>query len=382
MDEIFIKQSRGLLALRSRQDDNTRKSLVVSSGGMFVWSGDDAGNVCIWDSQTGTCIKRLHTPSRRRVCSLAVFGEGTRTEQVWVGCQGGSISTYDTRTLELWGLLPGHTQDVLAIVKVADTMWTAAGSLVYVWENCASPDPHVAKELNCVGRDILSLLASSTGAFVFCGSIAGFVVLDAVSGETLHVGRVDEGITDVVEVLPPRGKARGGEPRGCEIWCVHGNSVLGCWDAATFSSGQCKHVDNCRVSGLVSLASGEVWSGASDGTITVWNVKNKRVVRSLGEGGEPVSSMVAVVNDLLGVLTVWVAHYDGSVAIWVASDLSTESIESAQHMRNQWKARHENLAQIRSLREGRGFGDDVGGTTDGSGGRVAGGMEGRSCVVT
>ena len=34
----------------------------------------------------------------------------------------------------------------------------------------------------------------------------------------------------------------------------------------------------------------------------------------------------------LGVLTVWVAHYDGSVAIWVASDLSSESIESAQHV--------------------------------------------------
>jgi len=27
---------------------------------------------------------------------------------------------------------------------------------------------------------------------VFCGSIAGFVVLDAKSGETLTIGRVDE----------------------------------------------------------------------------------------------------------------------------------------------------------------------------------------------
>ena len=291
---------------------------------------------------------------------MAVFGEGTSAEQVWVGCQGGSISTYDTRSLELWGLLPGHTQDVLAMVRVGDMMWTAAGYIVWVWDKCHTSDPHVVKELNCVGKDILSLLTSSTGQFVFCGSIAGFVVLDAITGETINIGRVDEGITDVVEVQRAQRtlKTRGSNG-SAEIWCIHGNSVLGCWDAATFSSGQCKHVGDGRVSGLVALPNGEVWSGSSDGKISVWNVKNKRIIRSLGEAGEPVSAMVAVANELLGVLTVWVAHYDGSVAIWVASDLSSESIERTQHMRHEWKARHENLAQIRSLTEGRGFGDEA-----------------------
>ena len=109
---------------------------------------------------------------------------------------------------------------------------------------------------------------------------------DAKSGENMTVGHVDEGITDVVEVKRERGQ---GMQRGTvladassEIWCIHGNSKLACWDAATFSSGQCKHVGVGRVSGLVSLANGQVWSGSSDGRISVWNAKNKRVIRALG----------------------------------------------------------------------------------------------------
>jgi WD40 repeat protein len=169
-------------------------------------------------------------------------------------------------------------------------MLTYAGHVVWVWCNCHSSDPQVCKELNCVGKDILSLLASSSGAFVFCGSIAGFVVVDAKSGENMTVGHVDEGITDVVEVKRERGQGmhRGGD-RGAvpadassEIWCIHGNSKLACWDAATFSSGQCKHVGVGRVSGLVALPNGQVWSGSSDGRISVWNAKNKRVIRALG----------------------------------------------------------------------------------------------------
>jgi hypothetical protein len=39
-------------------------------------------------------------------------------EHVWVGCQGGSICSFDTRTLELWAMLPGHTQDVMAMTRV------------------------------------------------------------------------------------------------------------------------------------------------------------------------------------------------------------------------------------------------------------------------
>jgi hypothetical protein len=46
-----------------------------------VWSGDDAGNVCVWDSQTGTCIKRylisyIHIDGVAglvTVCSMALF---------------------------------------------------------------------------------------------------------------------------------------------------------------------------------------------------------------------------------------------------------------------------------------------------------------------
>ena len=77
-----------------------------------------------------------------------------------------------------------------------------------------------------------------------------------------------------------------------------------------------------------------------------------------GDVGEAVSAMVSVANELLGVLTVWVAHYDGSVSIWVASDMSSESIEKTQHLRHEWKARQESLAQIHSLTQGRGFSKD------------------------
>jgi len=87
-------------------------------------------------------------------------------EHVWVGCQGGVICTYDTRTFELWTMLPGHTQDVLAICRVGDTMWTAAGHIVWVWINPESSDPQVVKEINCIGKDILSLLSCDNGSQV------------------------------------------------------------------------------------------------------------------------------------------------------------------------------------------------------------------------
>jgi len=42
--------------------------------------------------------------------------------------------------------------------------------------------------------------------------------------------------------------------------------------------------------------------------------------------------MVPVANLLLGVLTVWVAHFDGSVSIWVSSELSQEELRRANHV--------------------------------------------------
>jgi len=125
--------------------------------------------------------------------------------------------------------------------------------MLLVWASCETSDPHVVREINCVGKDILSLHASHSGSFVFCGSIAGFIVLDALSSETLAVGSVDEGVTDVVEVRRGEGLASsfyadsgtrsrvqgsgthhsrgdttgvGGSTRNVEVWCIHGNSVL------------------------------------------------------------------------------------------------------------------------------------------------------------
>ena len=43
--------------------------------------------------------------------------------------------------------------------------------------------------------------------------------------------------------------------------------------------------------------------------------------------------MTAIGNHLLGVLTVWVAHFDGSVSVWVASDLDTETLLLGQTVR-------------------------------------------------
>eukprot|EP00288_Rhodomonas_lens_P004563 CAMPEP_0177717314 /NCGR_PEP_ID=MMETSP0484_2-20121128/14968_1 /TAXON_ID=354590 /ORGANISM="Rhodomonas lens, Strain RHODO" /LENGTH=368 /DNA_ID=CAMNT_0019229385 /DNA_START=69 /DNA_END=1171 /DNA_ORIENTATION=- len=180
IEEVFHKQSRPLCAVRNHKDDNTRKTLLVSNNGAFVWSGDEAGVVCIWDSQTGCLLRRTRTAYQRRVCSMAATRDAGGGH-VWIGCQGGVICTFDTRTFELWGILAGHTQDVLAMARVGSQMWTAAGHLVWVWESCESSDPQVTKELNCFGKDILSLLASESGLFVLCGSIAGFVVLDALS---------------------------------------------------------------------------------------------------------------------------------------------------------------------------------------------------------
>ena len=53
--------------------------------------------------------------------------------------------------------------------------------------------------------------------------------------------------------------------------------------------------------------------------------------------GEPVSGMVPVANLLLGVLTVWVAHFDGSVRVWVAGDLPPDVVSAAQTARARWK---------------------------------------------
>jgi WD40 repeat protein len=187
-------------------------------------------------------------------------------------------------------------------------------------------------------------------------------VLDAQSCETVAVGSVDEGITDVVEVKRSAGyssaSAKEDAGPGSEVWCVHGSSVLGCWDTKTYSSGRCTHVGHMRgggmdgrVCGLVALPNGQVWMGSYDGRIVVWNSKNKRVIRKLGQVGEPVSSMVVIDNHLLGVLTVWVSYFDGSVCVWVASDLDTETLLLEQAARQAWKRREEDLSNIKALRD-------------------------------
>lgn len=115
-----------------------------------------------------------------------------------------------------------------------------------------------------------------------------------------------------------------------------------------------------HVSGLAALPNGEVWSGSSDGRVCSWNSKNKRLIRKIGQVREPVSSMCPVANLLLGVLTVWVAHYDGSVSIWVSSELSQEDLRRAHLVRYEWRLRRENLAQIHTLTDESTGGNETG----------------------
>ena len=62
-----MKQSRALLALRSRADDNTRKTLIACSRGALVWSGDDAVHTHTHtDTHTHTHIKRERERERER----------------------------------------------------------------------------------------------------------------------------------------------------------------------------------------------------------------------------------------------------------------------------------------------------------------------------
>mmetsp|Transcript_25578 Transcript_25578/g.60407 ORF Transcript_25578/g.60407 Transcript_25578/m.60407 type:complete len:114 (-) Transcript_25578:86-427(-) len=72
---------------------------------------------------------------------------------------------------------------------------------------------------------------------------------------------------------------------------------------------------------LLALPNNEVWSAANDGSVIVSNAKNKRTIRGVQPFEAPISAMVAVPNQALGVLTVWAASFEGEICIWVAEEL-------------------------------------------------------------
>ncbi len=59
------------------------------------------------------------------------------------------------------------------MVPVGDKMWSAAGFIVWVWDNCHTSDPHVSKEVQCVGGSyvIYMYIYMYMYTYIYTGSV-------------------------------------------------------------------------------------------------------------------------------------------------------------------------------------------------------------------
>mmetsp|Transcript_25577 Transcript_25577/g.60406 ORF Transcript_25577/g.60406 Transcript_25577/m.60406 type:complete len:283 (-) Transcript_25577:86-934(-) len=250
------------------------------------------------------------TRDSRRVCAIVDGGS-----EVWVGCAGGGVCRFDVQCFEQRGVLQGHTADVVAMSSHNTTVWTGSANGICVWHVNAGADPTLVKEVGAEGHEILCLMASTDGTRLYCGTHSSLIIFSTENWEYCRLKEINMeysgGCTDIVEV---------NRDPSCEVWCIHGNSEIGIWDVQT-NSGQSMHKGYGAVCKLLALPNNEVWSAANDGSVIVSNAKNKRTIRGVQPFEAPISAMVAVPNQALGVLTVWAASFEGEICIWVAEEL-------------------------------------------------------------
>jgi len=237
----------------------TMRCLEVTQGGMTLWSGDMDGTTSIRNGATGEIVH--HIPSSDRLYVDSLFATDVH---MWVGCSDGTVRIYD------------H----LVYILVRETR------------------PHQAS---------VTAFAATFDGKLFSASMDGTVVKRDTEVNNFEV-------MCTVEALSPRALCC----YGYYLFVGNEDGTIRCLDAETVQPVRTFTGHTGRITCLL-VQDGYLFSGASDGTLSVWNMEHGECLRKLAEP-DPVFAQVsqgitALTADPVG-HTIWSADDIGRIRVW------------------------------------------------------------------
>jgi len=171
-------------------------SLSFSNRGNILASGDERGNIHLWDFATGAPQSRRALRGRSARLNRLMFSP-TRDQLASCG-DDGIIKTWDIKTLESHDLDGPHNVHIRSTAYSPNGKWLASGGLngaVTQWDLSSG----VSYPLCNHGPEVSAIVYSADGRWLICGDRDGHIyVMDQKIGVELHHFKSATGINTLV----------------------------------------------------------------------------------------------------------------------------------------------------------------------------------------
>lgn len=274
--------------------------IVVLADGSGVVSVSDDGTIIVWDVTAGVELRRLGDPGARRsagVTAAAMLPDGVR---LLVGRRNGALELWNVESGAVVGSLPAEHRDVGAVAPFPDgrrVLTASMNGVLHIYDL----DRRVALHSHSVSHGTLTSAAIAAGEKIIYGAGSKAAVWNPHTGEdtvfpflencyVTSLTAIDSG-----EVLLA---ARNGDVHLLDVERLRGRRrILVSRDAA--------------VEAAVPLPGARILSATWDGKLDVWDATNETRVASIDTGAGIRSLAVlhdgrrAVTGGPDGVLRVW-----------------------------------------------------------------------------
>ena len=225
----------------------------------------------------------------------------------------GNVTCWDaTEDAGLVGSFTIAHKDFLCAAAVGRYLWVSLhkgeGIVVYDVEGALSTSKGttLAPIASLDVPNAMCILGNSNDGSVWCGAENSIHIF---SGETLEkYGVIEESgfITAIAAV-------------GDTIWCgvyksgAAEQQTIHVWDAATSQLISSFPAHTTRITALCPTENGTVWSGTSNGVISVWSAKTYKRIKKIVHHGSVISAMCSFGGQ------VWTGSLDKSIFLWSAT---------------------------------------------------------------
>lgn len=224
--------------------------------------------------------------------------------RVWVGCKQGSLFVFDIEMEVLLTRHRMHDKRIYSIVSVDKQVWTSSEyGKVFVWdaeELCLIAEIHAHPDNSLIRSLMIDRNRVWSSSPMDCR-------INAWDVHTFHkVFSLDSGTespANCMMLMPNQ-----------ELWVgTHKDLVIYDFDASAKTlTPRFRLLSHSRkVNCLLVVKGEEMWSGSDDGTICIWSIATKELIRVLTTRSGAIRNLVQVDGN-----TVWSGQAQNSIIIW------------------------------------------------------------------
>jgi serine/threonine protein kinase/WD40 repeat protein len=247
-----------LLALRGHGAEI--RSVVATTDARRIVTGDEAGELRVWDGLTGRGLVTLRQPGRPVRC-LAVSRDG---QMVASGSTDAALKLYDVESARATAVLVGHKRECTSSAFSPNGRRIATSSAdrtVWVW------DTATGRPMNTLvghGGSVRAVAFSPNGQYILTGSADKSVRLwDANDGNLLYsfTGQSDEYIQAVAFSTD-----------GSQVFCGTARGEITAWDLPPVT------IPSDSLCMDLSRNGSQLVTGATDGRVSIWDTRTNRLL--------------------------------------------------------------------------------------------------------